>query len=296
MTIQAYGEHYFAKNSINIAIRQIGDKKAPQHQHDLTDTKHLHNFAELVVVSRGSGLQWIDGIEYELTAGDVFLLQGEKEHYFTQRHNLALTNIMFDPDTLELPMALLKKIPGYHALFLLEPHYRHRQRSTGHLRLDRIALASCESLIAALDKELREQPLGFEAKALNLLLDIMIFLARAYSQQSATAAVGLLKIANVISSLESDCARQWKLPELAEIAYMSQSGLLATFKEATGTTPIDYLISIRIQKAITLMREEGLSLTAIALAVGFNDSNYFSRCFKKQTGMSPRSYRSLANH
>ena len=49
---------------------------------------------------------------------------------------------------------------------------------------------------------------------------------------------------------------------------------------------------VRLQNAKRLLRSTGMSITEIAYAVGFSDSNYFSSVFKKHTGMTPGEYRS----
>jgi len=72
---------------------------------------------------------------------------------------------------------------------------------------------------------------------------------------------------------------------------MSESSLLSTFKEATGQSPIDYLIHLRIQRAAELLCRSVQSISEIAFAVGFEDSNYFSRQFRQTMHTSPREYR-----
>ena len=66
---------------------------------------------------------------------------------------------------------------------------------------------------------------------------------------------------------------------------------MRVFRKATGQTPIEYLVRLRIQKSTELLRNTDFSITEIALQVGFNDSNYFTRQFRNSLGESPRSYR-----
>ena len=63
------------------------------------------------------------------------------------------------------------------------------------------------------------------------------------------------------------------------------------FKEEAGVTFVEYLTSLRIDKAKELIREGKLSIKEVSGAVGYADANYFSRLFKKQTEMTPREYR-----
>ena len=69
------------------------------------------------------------------------------------------------------------------------------------------------------------------------------------------------------------------------------SNLMRVFRKATGQTPIEYLVRLRIQRAMDMLRNTDLTVTEIALEVGFNDSNYFTRQFRRILGESPRSFR-----
>ena len=72
---------------------------------------------------------------------------------------------------------------------------------------------------------------------------------------------------------------------------MSRRSFLRAFQAATGTSPLAWLISQRIHRACQVLRHTDRSITEIAFDVGFNDSNYFTRQFRKVTGFSPRAYR-----
>ncbi len=289
--IQAQGVHYFGENGYPIAVRAIYEGSMPQHEHDLTEVLHYHDFAELVVVVKGRGMQRIEGIEYPVAAGDVFLLQGRQKHAFIKRDNMVIFNVMYDADRLHLPMDELRRIPGYNALFLLEPSYRHRHNFTSRLHLERTRLAHAEAMLRAMIDEATNRSIGHEASLLAYLLELMIFLSREYSRIGTTNGKALLRVGELIGLLERDYARRWRLSDLAAEAHMSESNLLATFKEATGQSPIDYLIHLRLQHAAELLCRGPRSISEVAYSVGFEDSNYFSRQFRRTMLTSPREYR-----
>ncbi|MFD2329637.1 ABC transporter substrate-binding protein [Cohnella sp. GCM10020058] len=74
----------------------------------------------------------------------------------------------------------------------------------------------------------------------------------------------------------------------------SSSFLSRLFKQQRGTTPIEYLTRIRIAQAIRLLSETKATLQEITSSIGYLDVYYFSRVFKKQTGLPPLRFRSLA--
>ena len=119
----------------------------------------------------------------------------------------------------------------------------------------------------------------------------MVFLSRSYTSSDTTEAHALLRVGNVIGALENDFSKDWKLDELLKIAHMSRSNLMRVFRKATGQTPIEYLVRLRIQRAMELLNSTDLSITEVAMEVGFNDSNYFTRQFRRILGESPRQFR-----
>lgn len=82
------------------------------------------------------------------------------------------------------------------------------------------------------------------------------------------------------------------LEEVAHNMAVSPYYFSKLFKKKTGENFIDYVTKVRIKKAQGLLRETGKSIKMIAHCVGYNDPNYFSRVFKKITGMSPREFKS----
>lgn len=100
------------------------------------------------------------------------------------------------------------------------------------------------------------------------------------------------KVETVIHYMAEYYPEPIHLEQLADILQISSSYLGSIFKEVTGKSPIDYLINIRINKAKELLRD-GYMVTETAQKVGFGDVFYFSKCFKKQVGMSPTDYKKL---
>lgn len=79
--------------------------------------------------------------------------------------------------------------------------------------------------------------------------------------------------------------------EIAQHVSISEDHLTFCFRQELGTTPIEYLQRYRVHQARRLLKDTERSVTEIALDVGFSDSGYFSRIFRRVTGMSPETYR-----
>ncbi|MFE6798482.1 response regulator transcription factor [Paenibacillus chitinolyticus] len=81
------------------------------------------------------------------------------------------------------------------------------------------------------------------------------------------------------------------LEQAAERVHLSPHYFSKMFKRHMGATFIDYVTRLRIERAKELMRNEELSLKEVCFEVGYKDPNYFSRVFRKVTGISPTEYR-----
>ncbi|MCE5199335.1 helix-turn-helix domain-containing protein [bacterium] len=258
------------------------------------DQLHKHSgFWELVVVYKGEGIHFTEKEEYPVRAGDVFVIRGEQLHGYKNSQRLFLKNICFDPNQILVQVDHIKKLPGYHILFELEPKYRRAHNFESRLQLSPEETAHLMSIISLIESEMDSELPGYEYTVIALFMQAVSFLCRRYARTTRKASRNLLQMASVISHIETHYAEQIELRDLQEIAHMSSSTLLRMFKETTEYTPIEYLLRVRISKAVELLRCGETSITNVAFAVGFLDSNYFSRQFKRAMNMSPSEYRAL---
>jgi len=81
------------------------------------------------------------------------------------------------------------------------------------------------------------------------------------------------------------------LDELAALAGLSRFHFCTAFRQATGRTPHDWLVSLRIERARQLLSDPALRITEVALAVGYETPSSFAASFRKVAGVTPTEYR-----
>lgn len=265
----------------------VVERRDPQEPFGL----HCHEFSEIVIITGGAGVHITGEDSYELKPGDTFVIGGDRPHDYLNMDQLSLINILFDP--VELPMSLgdLQSLSGYHALFTLEPAWRSRHQFTSRLQLNPAEIGETLRLIDKLDNELKARKPGFEVMAIAAMLELVTFLARCYGETRNPTSKSLIRVGETISHMRRDVSQAIALEELVTISGMSRTNYIRMFEAAMGTSPINYLIGLRIEEASRLLRSTNRSITEIAFDVGFSDSNYFSRQFRKTLGQSPREYR-----
>lgn len=263
------------------------ERREPQEDFE----PHAHEFAELVIVTGGKGLHVTVQDSWELAAGDVFVMAGPREHEYRELRDLRLVNILYQPTQLKMRLLDLPSVAGYHALFTLEPKRRQRQPAGGRLRLNGREMARITGLVDRLEGELKAREPGFGFMATAAFMQIIGLLSRSYGRSPSSDGRALLRIGEALSHLERNIHCAVNLEELASIAHMSRRSFLRVFQSATGTSPLAWQIDQRISRACSLLRHTDKRVTEIAFEMGFNDSNYFTRQFRKVTGFSPRDYR-----
>lgn len=257
--------------------------------HPSTDV-HKHTFHELVVIMKGTGKHVMDNTTYGMEAGDVFVITGDMVHGYNIPGTLSLINILFDPKRLGLPFKDLRRLPGYHALFDVEPRMRRKHNFESRLRLPMDELAHLAGMVAELEEELSRREPGYRFMSTTHLMHIIGYLSRCYTKIQLPKARPVMRISEVLGYMEHHYDDPLTLDDLTRVAHMSQTSLMRTFREVMGRSPIDYLIRLRVSKASQLLAGGGVRVTEAAMQVGFSDSNYFSRQFRKVMGVSPRDY------
>ncbi len=151
--------------------------------------------------------------------------------------------------------------------------------------------------INLLSKEFTNPEVGSDLIIQNML-DILFSLImrkiisqKSTQQKSWSYAVNDFQIKKSIELLHGDLKQNWSLDDLAKKVGMSRAGFALKFKKSLGDTPLHYLSSIRIQKAIQHLINTDDKIDSIAESVGFNDAFTFSKVFKRIVGISPREFR-----
>ena len=106
-----------------------------------------------------------------------------------------------------------------------------------------------------------------------------------------TGGLSAAKLKQVTDFIGENYSHDLKLAELAQVAGMSSFHFAREFKRTTGTTPHQYLIKFRVERAKALLAKNEVPLVEVSLRSGFSHQSHFTRLFRKITGTTPHSYR-----
>ncbi|MFC5407128.1 helix-turn-helix domain-containing protein [Cohnella soli] len=153
--------------------------------------------------------------------------------------------------------------------------------------------AEIADLFERIMSELRDKKTGYELASAAHLSYLFALFAREIEQASGEGRRGgdRDEIYESLKYIHDHYADELYVPALAERAHLSADRYTTLFKAVTNKTPQRYMNEFRLQKACELMKHTRLNIQQIAGLVGFNDSLYFSRTFKKTYGVTPSVYR-----
>jgi AraC-like DNA-binding protein len=251
---------------------------------------HTHSAHEFIYIVSGAGEISSNDIEYRLTQGDLLLVEPKRIHK-GQAHpenpfELLTLGYNFSADRVYADPALF----GLDSIFL--ELYRAYKRKT---KLPLIYnCQKIENVLFNLLEETMDNQRCRKELMRALLILFFTFLIRKLESfvdaEPATpdAAEAIIKAKKYIQSHSHEPIT---LEDIAQVACLSQSHFCRLFKLETDFTPIEFLNSVRLENAKTLLLYSNYTLTEIADRVGFSSIHYFSRCFKKYEGVSPLLYR-----
>ncbi len=149
-------------------------------------------------------------------------------------------------------------------------------------------------LIKLLDEESRTGGLLGRLYAEHLtyaLIQRLLLMGTGWEARPPRNALPRRPLQRVMDRMQADLSRDIDLHSLAKESGYSRGHFLRMFREATGITPHQYLLRLRLQEAQRMLREKSVKLVDIALACGFSSHTHMSRMFRQTIGVTPSEYR-----
>lgn len=253
---------------------------------------HTHeDFFELVIVLGGSASHIVDDEKFHIRKGDVFVIGNNTSHGYQDTDHFHICNIMYRLENLFPGNYDITKSAGFHALFLLEPYVSKEYKFSGRLKLAQDDFDKVYHMVDMMLFEFQNKADGWHTMVQSGFMTLIVTLSRLYEFKYNFQKSDIINIAIAISYIENHFNEEISLRLLADLSHYSERHFIRIFNETYHTTPLNYIISLRIRSACVLLAESHISIRDIALQCGFNNLNYFSRIFKKHRGVTPTQYR-----
>ena len=173
--------------------------------------------------------------------------------------------------------------------------FQEKYRFRNRLTLNSEELEQCESIFSRMLREQTMRSSGCRAMNEALFLELCILICRAFSGAERKSLSEISNLSRLLEFMKQHYMEELSLTELARRGHCSVSSLCRLFRSALGRSPGEYLNTLRLERAAKDLREKTDSISSIAFAHGFSDSNYFSVRFSRYFGCSPREYRRVCS-
>lgn len=252
---------------------KIGNRHIAVEKHISLDYPlHWHNYFEIEIIMKGTGMYIFNGTAYPIVKGDAFLLTPVDFHGIEASSPIELINISFDEVWLSENMRT----------FLYTTNFAKKRRFDGD---------DYERLIMA--AELLRYECEADAVCINQLLDYLLsrFILRDAKQyDSFVNQAHLTGVQKAVAYIELHFRERITLKQLSILSGYNPTYFSELFRQFAGETYIERLTALRINYAKALLAK-GLSVSDACFESGFGSLSNFLAMFKAKCGMSPSEYR-----
>lgn len=230
---------------------------------------------QLLYITSGKGHFYFDGTEEIVPAGNMVLYRPKEEqryYYYGADH----TEVYWVHFT------------GYNVKNILRKY-----GITDDMRIIPTGTSlNYKWLFQQMIQELKLGKEDYEELLVNYLQQLLISIHRIIESKPRMKSPYLInEMDNAVRYFHENYNKPICIEDYAASQHMSVSWFIRNFKEYTDFTPAQYILSLRISNAQTLLENTAYNITEIADIVGYSNPLYFSRIFKKQCGMSPSEFR-----
>lgn len=246
--------------------------------------EHRHSCIEIVLFVDGVATHVLDGARGNVYPGCVTIIHPGSEHAIFEPRGCELYNISCAVNLFQAMGVSLAFLKGREALF-------DSSQNSFTLNLSGLLFMDVRSLARHMfeihqDKDAPER----HARLRSLFSMLLILLAQAWEPKKPQ---GDHRLTRVLEYMEEHRHEKLSLENLARRAGMSKNQFLRKFRERFGDSPGQYLINSRLKRAATLLEDTSLTIDQIAASVGFYNSAYFIKLYKREFGITPGARRRL---
>lgn len=239
---------------------------------------HYHDFHKVIIFLSGKAAYHIEGKSYYLKPWDILLVN---------RHAIHKPEIDFSVPYERFVLWISDDIKSTE---LLRCFQKAIDRSYNLIRLDSDTQEKLKQLLYELEAALKDEKFGSELLGSALFTQFMVYVNRIFLEKQyiydARSYSSDSQIEELLRYINHNLTEDLSIETLARKYYLSKYHMMRKFKEETGYTIHNYIISKRLLLARTKI-SEGTPILKAAQLSGFSDYTTFSRAYKKQFGTAP---------
>ena len=252
---------------------------------------HIHDFHEIVLVYSGKATHLTPAGDHDIHGGYFLNIKPGQAHGYKNIRNLVLMNVLIKPIFFQDDLFGLGSLPAFDTLFSQEADKEMIKSPILYDKLEYGIFNRARELVEDANAELTGRNAGYRAMVVCLIQELIIMLIRNLSGIKETMPGFAQSISTLLNYVKQNYRSPLCMSDLTGFSGMSDSHVLRVFNKYQGCSPFKYINRLRLESASDMLIQTDKSITDIALDLGYNDSNYFTRMFRKHKGLSPREFR-----
>lgn len=300
--VSQYFYFYLVKMNQPIPVYSLNNFSAPgrqgaqfqvevfdAHRHFQVQYPHRHDFFEVLFLIKGSGFHVIDSNKYKIEPPCVFFLSPGQAHKLELSHDIEGFIFIFNAE-----FYLINRI-NHNRLLEFPFFYTIQQNNPPLILEDRSNVSFLEGLFQKAVNEVAEKDASVDL--LKSILDLVLTLcARLYPSDDGLSSKGKghLMVKRFYQLVEENYLKNLPVNDYAEMLAVTANHLTQTVKQLTGKTSTEIIRAKQVLEVKRLLVHTNMSVTEIANVMNFADQSYFTKFFKKETGLTPLGYRAEA--
>lgn len=258
-------------------------------------TVHKHNFLELIYILSGNAVHYIDGIAYNVTKGDLLLIDTNETHYHYSETGVTYADMVLLPDFISESLHSSHTALDLFAFYIYNKNDVDKDEQKLRAPLVRFRgneLIESDGIVNAICNEIEQKQKNY-IEIVSNYLNILLYMMVRNIESNETVIMNDIRdvIPGIIDYIEKNSDQNITLSDMATKYFYSPSYFSRAFKKYFGKTFSSYLQSVRIEKVIQLMQDPSLSIDEISMKTGYNNKRELYRAFKNITGTTPSNYK-----
>lgn len=288
--IPVYSLHNFS--SPDKDSRQFQVEVFDANRHFSVKYPHRHDFFEVLYLSKGSGFHVIDGNKYEIKPPCVFFMSPGQAHKIEFSSDIEGYIFIFTAEFYLINQTNQNRLIEFPFFFTI------RQDNPPLLLSKTEDVLFLESLFQKGISEIKKGEI-FSVELLRSILDLILTSSSILfktDENKLTKGKGHIVVKKFFQLIEEHYQQNLTVTEYADVLAITPNHLTQTVNQLTGKTSSQIIKSKQILEIKRLLVHTNLSVTEIANRLNFPDQSYFTKFFKRETGISPLQYRTRSLH
>ncbi|NLK95160.1 MAG: helix-turn-helix transcriptional regulator [Clostridiales bacterium] len=266
------------------------------------------DLCKFVLILDGTGIAEMKDETIVISSPMIFCLTPDIEFKLIENRNINASVVYFKPEVINdsfthdnLSSGYFRNMTGstiYQDFVLLKNFYYVDEETTPILKSTPSAMVAIHNLVIKLNKELSEQIDTFwPCRSRSYFIELLFLINSSLNKKEITTNNEIFNTDNtlipqIICYLNEHISEKIVLDDISRKFLINRNKLNELFRNTTGLTCINYLLKMRMNLSLLLLTDTDLPISEIGERVGFLDTTYFIKTFRKFYNLTPAQYRS----